>query len=148
MGSINIKSGGAWRTGKGVHVKASGAWQAAKEVWVRSGGIWRKAWIARNVSIYLSDYQQVASGFGGGSGTTYYDRLTFSVQVSDGAVPTSYSWSGSAFSASSTAVFEGPSYSTNGFTYQSFGQVWVTVTVAGQTYEASYDFQYTAGDAL
>lgn len=142
MGSFNVKAGGQWRPAKGVHVKANGVWQAGKEVWVKAGGVWRKAWSARTVSIYQADYQQVIVGFGSGS---YHDRITFGIQVSDGTVPTSYNWPSLA-SASATATFDGPTYNVNGFTRTAYDTVYATVVVAGQTYEVSFDFQYTAGD--
>lgn len=141
MGSFNVKADGQWRPAKGVHVKANGVWQAGKEVWIKAGGVWRKAWSARTVSIYMSEYMQISSGFDG----EMYDRITFAIQVSDGAVPTAYNWPSLA-SASATATFFGPTYNTGGFTRITNDTVYASVVVEGQTYELSLDFQYTAGD--
>lgn len=143
MGSYNVKVGGVWRPAKAVHAKVSGTWRAAKEVWVKSGGIWRKAWSARTVSIYMSEYTQVNSGLG----SEMYDRITFAIQVSDGAIPTAYDWP-TLGSASSTATFFGPTYNTGGFTRILTDTVTASVTVGGETYYPTLDFQYTGGDDI
>lgn len=146
MGSFHVVGDAQWRPAKTVHVVGDGAWRAAKEVWVYASGVWRKAWSARTVSIYVSGYQQV-----GGFGSAYSDRITFSVETSDGAVPSSYLWSGgggSIYSTTASAIFDGPPYNINGFTYQASGQVFVSVIVDGQSYDAFLDFTYTAGDEI
>ena len=141
MGSYNIKVGGVWRAAKGVQVKSGGAWRPGKEVWVKVGGVWRKAWTARTVSIYVASATQVSVGFQG----AVHDRITFAIQVSDGVAPTSYEWPTLA-SASATAIFDGPTYNPSGFTRTMSDTVYASVVVAGQTFNPSYDFQYTSGD--
>ncbi|MFZ4166500.1 hypothetical protein [Brevundimonas sp. NPDC058933] len=107
--------------------------------------LWGKS--ARSIRIYISGYEQVRTGFGGAN-ETYQDRVTFAVQVTPHATPSSYLWGNDTFGESATAVFLGPSYQSNGWTYQAQGQAYVSVVIGGQTFEAALDFQYTAGSDI
>lgn len=106
--------------------------------------LWGKS--ARSIRVYVANFEQVRMGFG--MNATYYDKITFGVQVTPHATPTSYLWSGDVFGTGATVVFAGPSYNANGFTYQAFGQAFVSVVIGNQTYESTLGFQYTAGDAV
>jgi len=103
---------------------------------------------ARSISIYTVSGGQVASIGGGPNGRQYHDRFVFGVQIIGGGTPSSYAWGGEVYSTGSTVQFDGPNYDLNGFTYQTNGYVDVTVVIGGQTYFASLDFSYTAGDQI
>lgn len=101
---------------------------------------------ARSISIYTVSGGQVASPGGGPNGRQYHDRFVFGIQITGGGTPSSYNWGGEVAGNGSTVQFDGPSYDLNGFTYQTNGYVDVTVVIGGQSYFASLDFSYTAGD--
>ncbi|WP_137721796.1 MULTISPECIES: hypothetical protein [Brevundimonas] len=145
--SITVRSGGSWRTATAVHVKNNGSWKPAKEVWVKSGGTWRKGWSARTVTIFVQSSEQVRTNWGQWN-EQQYDRITFGISVNPYLAPSSYSWGNEVSGTASTAVFTGPTYNTNGFMYQSFGNAYCSVVIGGQTYELSLDFQYTSGDQI
>ena len=102
---------------------------------------------ARTVRLIITGHEQVQMGFGDWN-RQQYDKITFGISVTPYLAPTSYSWGGDVFGNGTTATFMGPTYQTNGFTYQAFGQAYCSVVVGGRTYELTLDFQYTAGDAL
>ena len=103
--------------------------------------LWGKS--ARSISIYFAGGGRVSDG-----GQNYHDQIVFGVQVSDGAMPSSYQWGGDFYSTGSTVQFDGPSYNLNGYTYISSGYVEVTVVISGQTYTASRTYSFTAGDEM
>lgn len=80
-----------------------------------------------------------------GTGRFRTTRTTCYITVSDGATPSSYSWSGDVFGTSSTAVHFGPQYSTLEMTTSEMGTAFCTVVVAGQTYTPSTNFWYEVG---
>lgn len=106
---------------------------------------WGKS--SRTVRLIIISYEQVQMGFGDWN-RQQYDKLTFGISVTPYLAPTSYSWGNDAFGSGATAVFEGPVYQVNGFTYQNFGNAYCSVIVGGRTYELNLDFQYTAGDSI
>lgn len=92
MGSINIKSGGAWRVSKSVNVKSGGAWRAAKEVWVRSGGVWRKAW-TNGHTVTLSTLWSEGSGYASGNRPSFAIGVPpITAIVSGGSASFTYRW--------------------------------------------------------
>lgn len=99
---------------------------------------------ARSVSIqfYTSGRQNVDS-------VRVQDFIGFSISTSDGVAPSSYEWGDDAgYSTASTALFYGPPFNPQGFTYQSSGNASCTVVVAGTAYILSRSFTYTAGDEV
>lgn len=99
---------------------------------------------ARTVSIGTA-YRFIGQGGRFGFG---YDQITFRIITSDGAVPTSYSWSGAVGGTASTTIFVGPSYTQDGFTSQNGDTVYCTVVINGQSYSREVFFTYTVGDAI
>ncbi|QCQ99125.1 hypothetical protein E7T10_10805 [Brevundimonas sp. SGAir0440] len=114
---------------------------------MKSGGTWRKGWSARTVTIFVQSSEQVRTNWGQWN-EQQYDRITFGISVNPYLAPSSYSWGNEVSGTASTAVFTGPTYNTNGFMYQSFGNAYCSVVIGGQTYELSLDFQYTSGDQI
>lgn len=102
---------------------------------------------SRTVRLVIQSFDQVQMGFGTWN-QQQYDRITFGISVTPYLAPSSYSWGNEVYGTGATAVFTGPTYQVNGFTYQNFGNAYCSVVVGGRTYELSLDFQYTAGDAL
>jgi hypothetical protein len=106
---------------------------------------WGKS--ARTVRLIIQSSEQVRTNWGQWN-EQQYDKITFGISVSPYLAPTSYSWGGDVSGTGSTAIFYGPTYNTNGYTYQTFGQAYCSVVVGGQTYDLTLDFQYTAGDQI
>lgn len=106
---------------------------------------WGKS--SRTVRLVIQSHEQVQMGFGTWN-QQQYDKITFGISVSPYLAPTSYSWGNEVFGTGASAVFEGPVYQVNGFTYQNFGNAYCSVVVGGRTYELNLDFQYTAGDSI
>lgn len=102
---------------------------------------------ARTVQLIITSFEQVQMGFGDWN-RQQYDKITFGISVTPYLAPSSYSWGNDASGTGASAVFMGPTYQVNGFTYQNSGNAHCSVVVGGRTYELSLDFQYTAGDAL
>lgn len=101
---------------------------------------------ARTVRVVVQSSEQVQVGAGWNG--QRYDRISFGISVNPSLAPSSYSWGNDVYGTASTAVFTGPTYNTNGFTYQQNGNAFCSVVVGGRTYDVSLDFTYTAGDAI
>jgi len=136
------KTGASYSAPKAIFRNVGGSSHVPlKGVWRNVGGTWKQIWTSRTVSIWVSGSTQVRAGR-----SRYYDRITFSVQVSDGASVSSYVWGNDVYGTASTATFDGPIYDTNGWTHQNWGSAYVAVVIAGQTYTAELPFTYTSGD--
>lgn len=85
---------------------------------------------------------------GGAFGNNYYDEITFGIRVNGTGTPSSYFWSGEVSGNSSTAIFRGPTYSTDGWYYQDSGSAYCVVVIEGQNYSSNYSFTYSRGDIV
>lgn len=94
---------------------------------------------ARTVSITTLESGSNATG-----PQTRADYIIFKLSVSDGTAPSSYYWQDG--SGGSTWRFDGPSYNTTGFIRIQSDTAYCTAVVAGQTYNLSLNYFYTAGD--
>lgn len=101
---------------------------------------------ARSASITIVSSRTITTGTG--NNRQSYTQVIFGVSMSDGSTPSSYLWSGAVNGTGSQVTFNGPAYSPGGFTYQENATQVVDVVVGGQTFRASYNFTYTAGDQV